>query len=340
MKILSVAVPCYNSASYMKKCIESLLVGGDDIEILIVNDGSTKDNTREIADAYAKEYPSHVRAIHKANGGHGSAVNTGIEHATGHYFKVVDSDDWVNEEALRKIIAFLKESLQESKQLDMLISNFIYDKQDAVHKKVMEYRNVLPTDTYFEWQDIKRFDVNKYILMHSVIYRTQILRDCGVKLPEHTFYVDSIYVYYPLPHVKKIYYLDVNLYHYFIGREDQSVNEKIMISRIDQQLKVNNILFDSYDLETIMPKELRHYMYRYLELICIVSSVLLIKEGSPENLAKKKMLWQGMREKHQTMYVNLRYKRLLGWVIHAPGKIGRKIVVKIYHIMQKKIGFN
>ena len=98
MKLLSVAIPSYNSEAYMRKCIESLLVGGEDVEILIVNDGST-DGTGTIADGYAARYPSIVKAIHKENGGHGSAVNAGLEHATGLYFKVVDSDDWVKESA-------------------------------------------------------------------------------------------------------------------------------------------------------------------------------------------------------------------------------------------------
>lgn len=80
MKTISFAVPCYNSAAYMDKCIESLLAcdeGKNDIEILIVDDGSTKDNTAEIADAWQKKCPGTIRAIHKPNGGHGSAVNTG-----------------------------------------------------------------------------------------------------------------------------------------------------------------------------------------------------------------------------------------------------------------------
>lgn len=92
MKLLSVAIPCYNSEEYMRKCIESLLVGGEDVEILIVDDGSS-DGTAEIADGYRALYPSIVKVIHKENGGHGSAVNEGLAQATGLYFKVVDSDD-------------------------------------------------------------------------------------------------------------------------------------------------------------------------------------------------------------------------------------------------------
>ena len=107
MKLLSFAVPCYNSAAYMKKCIESLLIGGDDVEVIIVDDGST-DETAQIADEYADRYPAVVRAVHQENGGHGSAVNTGIEHASGLYFKVVDSDYWVKEEPYMQILDTLR----------------------------------------------------------------------------------------------------------------------------------------------------------------------------------------------------------------------------------------
>ena len=109
MKLLSIAIPCYNSEQYMRKCIDSLLVGGEDVEILIVDDGSTKDRTAEIADEYAAEFPTIVKAIHKENGGHGSAVNAGIANATGLYFKVVDSDDWVKEKAYLAILDTLRE---------------------------------------------------------------------------------------------------------------------------------------------------------------------------------------------------------------------------------------
>ena len=103
MKLLSFAIPCYNSEQYMEKCIESILIGGEDVEILIVNDGS-KDRTAEIADAYEAKYPTICRAIHQENGGHGEAVNAGIRNATGRYFKVVDSDDWVDPDAYRAIL--------------------------------------------------------------------------------------------------------------------------------------------------------------------------------------------------------------------------------------------
>src|SRR5699024_3810060 len=129
--------PCYNSENYMRHCIESLLPGGDEVEILIVDDGSTKDKTGEIADEYEKKYPGICRAIHKENGGHGEAVNAGLRNATGIYFKVVDSDDWVNEEAYMEVLSTLRDFVKGEETLDLLISNFVYEKQGARRKKVM-----------------------------------------------------------------------------------------------------------------------------------------------------------------------------------------------------------
>ncbi len=211
MKLLSIAIPCYNSQDYMEHCIESLLVGGEDVEILIVDDGS-KDRTAEIADRYAENYPDIVKAIHQENGGHGEAVNAGIRNAAGLYFKVVDSDDWVDEESYRKVLDTLRELSGGSRVLDMLISNFVYEKEGAKHKKVMKYTGTLPENQIFGWNEAKHFRKGQYILMHSVIYRTQLLRECGLELPKHTFYVDNIFVYVPLPHVKNMYYLNVHFY--------------------------------------------------------------------------------------------------------------------------------
>ena len=178
MKLLSIAIPCYNSEDYMENCIKSLLPGGEDVEILIVDDGS-KDMTPEIADAYEKKYPTIIRAIHQENGGHGAAVNAGIKNATGLFFKVVDSDDWVDLESYQAILAKLKELAGGSQTLDMMISNFVYEKEGAKHKKVMRYTSVLPQNELFHWDDTRHFRKGQYILMHSVIYRTQLLRDCG-----------------------------------------------------------------------------------------------------------------------------------------------------------------
>lgn len=342
MKLLSIAIPCYNSEPYMRKCIESLLVGGEDVEILIVDDGSTRDRTAEIADEYEAQYPTIVKAIHKENGGHGSAVNAGIANASGLYFKVVDSDDWVKEDAYMQILDTLRNMAGGPITLDMLISNFVYDKEGEKRKKVMQYRSILPVGELFTWDDCKHFRKGHYILMHSVIFRTKLLKECGLKLPERTFYVDNIYVYEPLPYVKNMYYLDVNFYRYYIGREGQSVNETTMINRIDQQIKVNKIMIDymvEHQAEIRKNKRLYQYMKNYLEIITTVSSVLLIRGGTEEHLEKKAELWEYLKTKDKALYNWMRHG-LLGQTMNLPGRGGRRISVDAYRIAQKIYKFN
>ena len=339
MKLLSVAIPCYNSENYMRHCIDSLLVGGDEVEIIIVDDGSTKDRTAQIADEYERKYPSICRAIHQENGGHGEAVNTGLRNATGIFYKVVDSDDWVDEEAFHEVLRTLRRFVYGNQTLDMLISNFVYEKEGAKRKKVMNYNTALPKNEVITWSDVKLFMLGQYILMHSVIYRTELLRECGLELPKHTFYVDNIFVYQPLPHVKTMYYLDVNFYRYYIGREDQSVNESVMIGRIDQQIRVTKLMLDYYDVTKIQNRKLRHYMIQYLEIMMVVSSILAIRSGTEENLAKKKELWQYLRQNNFALFMRLRWG-FLGQGMNLPGKGGRQLTIAGYKITRKFYGFN
>lgn len=341
MKLLSVAIPCYNSAAYMRKCIESLLSGGEDVEILVVNDGST-DETPGIAMDYVERYPHIVKLISQKNGGHGAAVNTGIREASGLYFKVVDSDDWVNGEAYQEVLEVLRRFVYGDETLDMLVTNFVYEKQGAKHKRVMQYKTALPKRELMTWDDVKVFILGQYILMHSVIFRTKLLKECGLELPEHTFYVDNLFVFEPLPFVKNMYYMDVNFYRYYIGREGQSVNETIMISRIDQQIKVNKIMVD-YMVENKQKmkgnRKMRNYMVNYLEIITTVSSVLLIRGGTEEHLQKKKELWKYIKQKDKMLYMRLRYG-ILGSSMNLPGKGGRKISIEGYRICQRFFKFN
>ncbi len=341
MKLLTIAIPSYNSENYLSKCIESLLPGGEDVEILVVNDGS-KDNTSAIGHEYEAKYPGIVKVIDKENGGHGSAVNAGVEHATGLFFKVVDSDDWVKKSAYLEILDKLKDFAGSDVILDMLISNFVYEKEGAAKKKVMRYEHALPKDTVFTWNDVGHFFKGQYILMHSVIYRTKLLRECGMMLPDHTFYVDNIFVYEPLPYVKNMYYMDVNFYRYYIGREDQSVNEKVMIGRVDQQLRVNKLMID-YTVRNrkmiFANKRLKQYMLNYLEIITTISSIMLILADTEEALDKKTELWEYLKASDSYLYRKLRYG-IMGNGMNLPGKGGRKISVEGYRLAQRFFKFN
>ncbi len=337
MKLLSVAIPSYNSQDYMRHAIETLLSGGEEMEILVVNDGS-KDDTAKIADEYQAKYPTIVKAVHKENGGHGDAVMFGLRNATGRYFKVVDSDDWVDEDSLKHVLNQLRTFVAEKSDVDMLICNYVYDKVGVKHKHVMQYRHAVPVGREFGW-DETRFRIGEYLLMHSVIYRTELLHECGLNLPKHTFYVDELYVYQPLPYVKKMYYLDEDFYHYFIGRDDQSVHEDVMIRRIDQALRVNRMLVSEVDVSKVENARKQKYMLRYLEIITTVSSILLLKSGTEENRQKKAELWQFIEKEDPFVYGKLRHG-FMGTILHLPGKFGRHVALLGYKITQKIYGFN
>ena len=339
MKYISFAIPCYNSEAYMEKAINSILVGGEDVEIIVVNDGS-KDGTQEIAERYQEKYPTIVKAVAKPNGGHGDAVNCGLAHATGKYFKVVDSDDWVDEEALLKILDTIKEFVKDESEVDMVIANYVYEKVGMTHKKVIRYDNVLPENQIFKWEDIGRFRLDQYILMHSVIYRTEMLKLCQLELPKHTFYVDNIFVYQPLPYVKSMYYMDLDLYRYFIGRADQSVNESIMVKRVDQQLRVTRHMIDCQDLDELKDqKRLHAYMVHYLSVMMAVSDIFLLLDGSDEAKAKRTGLWQYLKDHVSTgVYRAVRYN--LGGLTDLKFPGGDKLTLGVYRQLRKVFKFN
>ena len=337
MKLLTVAILCYNSQDYMEKSIRSALTGGDRVEVIVVDDGS-KDNTLKIAKKYQEKFPDIVKVVHQENGGPGEAVNTGIKNATGLYFKVLDSDDCLGKKALAEVLDLLEDMVSKDAGLDMLITNFMYDKQGVKHKKIMKYKKAMPVGRMFGWDELK-FGTTQYLLMHSVIYRTKVLRECNMELPKHTFYVDNIYVFQPLPFIKNIYYLDVCLYKYFIGRDDQSVNENIMIKRLDQQYRVTRIMLDVYNNSEINHPNIDAAMVHYFDMMMCVSSILSILEGSKERLDDKERLWKDLKETNPLLYKKVRTS-ILGRTMNLPGKLGRKLSVIGYSITQKFFGFN
>ena len=340
MKLITFAVPCYNSAAYMDKCIASLLVAGEDAEIILVDDGST-DDTGAIADRYAAQYPNIVRVIHQENGGHGEGVNQGLIHAEGLYYKVVDSDDWLDADALQKVMALLRRSAQMEQPIDMVIANYVYEHvEDDTHHTV-RYESALPVDRVFTWDEVGHFSTGQFILMHAVVYRTDVLRRSKLSLPKHTFYVDNVFVYQPLPSVKSLYYLNVDLYRYYIGRADQSVTEENMIRRIDQQIRITKIMADAHDLELLMErnKRLALYMYHYLSIMIMICNIYLMMSGTEENLEKRKELWRWLKVNHPATFRRMRY-RSYNVLFLVPGKVGRDIDMFFYKLARKIYKFN
>ena len=341
--LVSFAIPCYNSAAYMDHCIESIMSGcdgADDYEIIVVDDGSQKDDTPAKADEWAERHPGVVRAVHQENGGHGAAVLTGLAHARGRYSKVVDSDDWLDAGALRALLADMRRLEATGTVVDLFIANYVYEHVADNTATPIHYRSAMPVGRPFTWDEMGHFRIDQNLLMHALMYRTAVLREGGVPLPRHTFYVDNIYAYVPLPRCKTLYYADVDLYRYYIGRDDQSVNESVMIGRYEQQLRITRIMVDAYHLYDDVPsKPLRDYMLGYFTMMMTISSLFSRMSKDPDsddNLAK---LWAHLRDFDGRMYRKARYG-VLGIFTNLPGKVGARIMAALYHVARKVVKFN
>ncbi len=260
MKVLTILVPVYNTEKYISRCLDSILLKEilDDIEIITVSDGS-KDNSAEIIKKYQKKYPDTVILIEKENGGHGSTINVGIKKATGKYFRVLDSDDWVNSIDFIKFVKRLKKE-----NADLVVDDY---QQELIYESRSEeiFQNNLKDNKLYHFDE---FDITKiekdYFAMANSTYKTSILRKSGLKLFEKTFYVDMQYNIIPMIEIDTFRYYKLNIYRYFIGRKDQSMNLQNFVRNRDDHERVMKFL-----IETCVENrnKISNNKYKYIEKI-------------------------------------------------------------------------
>jgi hypothetical protein len=253
---------------------------------------------------------------------------------------VVDSDDWVDADALQALLAKLRSFVEYGTRVDLVITNYVYEHVEDNQQSVIDYHRAVPRGKIITWDKIGHFSMSQNLLMHSLCYRADVLRDGGVPMPAHTFYVDNIYAYVPLPRCRTLYYLDVDLYRYFIGRDDQSVSEKVMISRIKQQLRITRIMMYAYHLyDDVTPVQLRNYMLGYFELMMAVSSIFSKLSEEPDSDANMAELWEDLRRYDRRMYRRARHG-ILGTATNLHGDLGSKTSIFLYRLAQKLVKFN
>lgn len=246
-KILSIIIPSYNMQEYLHRSIESLLSESiiKDIEIIIVNDGST-DKTLEIAQKYYEKNPTSITIINKKNGHYGSAVNAGIAKASGTYLKVLDADDWFNTE---EFILFVKK-LHQIPLCDVIFTNWCLN--DTYNKEQKFSENFLNPYDYklnIDELTIKEIPLSFYSFfsLYAITYRTKFLHDIKYKQTEGICYTDVEYIYYPLIKASTAIFLDYNVYQYFIGREDQSINPINLKKNIRHHYKIYQRMIKDYE---------------------------------------------------------------------------------------------
>lgn len=342
-KTITFGIPCYNSSAYMDHCIESILEGTDyapDVQIVIVDDGSAKDDTPAKADEWERRHPGIIKAVHQENGGHGIAVMKAVANADGVYFKNIDSDDWVDAKAVRALLDQLRSFVDRGERVDLVITNYVYEHVEDNTRNVVDYRHVLPVGKVFNWNQIGHFVMWQYLLMHALTYRVDVLREANLQMPPHTFYVDNIYAYVPFPKCRSIYYLDEDVYRYFIGRDDQSVNEKVLTTRIDHYWRVARIMMRAYHVyDDIDSAKLRSYMMNYFTIIMAICSVFSKMSDRPDAMDELERLWMELKEYDPRMYRRARHG-VVGLATNLPGKMGKHITLGGYRVAQKVVKFN
>lgn len=242
MKLLTIAIPVYNTEKYIKRCLDSLLIKEitDDLEIILVNDGST-DSSIEILNKYQKEYPNCITVIDKQNGGHGSTINAALEIATGKYFKVLDSDDWLD---TYNFIDFIK--ILKTCDDDVVASPYTEEYTYSGICVNYDYKKI-KNNTTLKFNNIKNENPEEfYFPMASATYKLDILKKCKLSLYENTFYVDMQYNIMPIPYIQTVRYLDKPIYRYFIGRPTQSMSQKSLTRNYLHHKKVVTFLVDYY----------------------------------------------------------------------------------------------
>lgn len=279
-KLLTIVVPSYNASKYMDFNLQSFLQPSvpEILEVIVVDDGST-DDTARIADAYHEKYPDIVKVVHKENGGHGSGINAGLRAATGKYFKVVDADDWVDHEALERLLDYIasfdatdtaadtdldldtdqvqaeaKARAQDNAVFvpDVIYNNYYWRLTDEAkspeeYERKAEFTEPFSGVEYRKVYDFESIADQCYVKMHNMTIRTEILREHQIQIDEHCFYVDMEYILYPMPYVQTIAFLPEFLYQYQIGRQGQSMDPVKMQRNAAQYDHVLASIYAYYD---------------------------------------------------------------------------------------------
>lgn len=247
MKLLSVVVPTYNMEKYIARCLDTVTANiiPSTLEVIVVNDGS-KDKSLEIIREYEKKRPDIITVIDKPNGHYGSCINAALSIAKGKYFRMLDADDWFDTNALVELLKRL-----ETCDTDLFLTLRTEHRVKSNNTiKILQFPfNSIEYNEIYQMQD---FEIEKYVTgrefnMHSMAYKTEILRKVGLKHIEGICYTDIQYCFLPIDRIKDFIVFDLYLYHYFIGRNDQSTSAISLTRNFQHILKVISFVLDYMD---------------------------------------------------------------------------------------------
>lgn len=284
-KLLTIVVPVYNTEKYLRKCLDSLIVPDflSQLEVLIVIDGSP-DNSISIANEYAEKYPQTFIVVNKENGGHGSAINKGLQIATGKYFRALDSDDWFDSENFEKYLQIL--SREDS---DIVMTHLVKDYVDVGQSILWPVHGLTPHDYGKPLSDevYDRLDFS-FFMMARCSYKTVFLKLHDLKLLEKQSFEDTIFHVFPLLFANKVVFYDVPIYHYFLSRPDQSVKQKLSLKKCKDMEMVIKQMIDVYICNVSnLDEKKRNYFLKAIKIY--VTNHFLMLNGLDYSVAKEEI---------------------------------------------------
>ncbi|WP_158247565.1 glycosyltransferase family 2 protein [Actinomyces qiguomingii] len=357
--LITFVVPAYNAEDCLSRCLSSLVAaddGGGALEIIVVDDGAT-DGTARLADSYARAHTA-VRVIHQKNKGHGGAINTGIAAARGTWLKVCDADDAIDPGALRALMSSLRAWRRSGTEPDLVVTNFVYVREGTASwhrlnhgparqscrgvrlgRHAVRFRTRLPRGRIGGWEDVGRFRPDQYLMMHSLAYRREVLARSGMQLPEHCFYVDNLFAFEPLRHVRTLTYLDLDLYYYTVGRAGQSVADDVIVKRLDQHDRVNALMLEAMPHEGEVPAALLRYLVHIYTMSAVVITTMALRSGTPRNLVIKRQLWERLDTTRPDVSRRVRAS-VMGRLMTLPGRPGNWLPVAGYQVVRRVLALN
>ena len=327
-KLLTIIIPTYNMEKYLHRCLDSLIIdeeGMKQLEVLVINDGS-KDSSSQIANEYQDIYPDTFRVIDKENGNYGSCINRGLKEATGKFVKVLDADDWFDNNNFASFLVFLRKT-----DSDLILSNFVRVNNEG--KMISEWH--LRTRK----KEVNIHDINCYDYhMHSVAYKTSILKKNGYQQTEGVSYSDTEWIFYPMRNIKTISYYNKTVYNYLLGRDGQTIEETTVAQRIDQLIFISKRMINVFFSES---SDISTCTYDYMKNIIIrtnnyIYQVILISCKSKYNVDKLIDYDKWLCKKYKAIYNKLEdttfngtsYKYISLWRKNGRKKIPDDIVKK------------
>lgn len=302
-KVLTISIAAYNVEKFIEKTLNSLIIENlDKLEIIVVNDGS-KDKTQDIIEEYRRKYPKSIRVINKENGGYGSTINTSIKLATGKYFKQLDGDDWYSSQNLELLLKKL-----EKISVDIVYSPMITVYTDSGKEETFQEISDKKEEILRLEEIIEEISKNRHLSMHSLAYKTSLLKENNIECLEKCFYTDTEYAIYPFLYSKSIFLFKKPIYYYRVGREGQSVSIEGLRKNYKDIIRVlNNIIIKYLKKEKDLNFEVKKYYNKVI--INVINFLLTALIVLPTNRESFKIVNEEI-EKLKKNYEILYYKAL------------------------------